>query len=282
MTQSSITQRRREDDKIASVIVMEHGAGGSASSPRSTSPSSSYSKGIWQLRKAMFYWDLGHYGSEFIYWLSTFMAFFLSALWEESFKIRAAAEEGVGDAARRLMEVAGTSVHEMLRRRLASKASEYEYENSEEFGEGGVEEVGGQSEGSVPEDEFAPGELNTYAAFMVGATFTLLIKYVVFPWIFMSLVPRLKSMTSDSFALSMFCVFKAFGKLVKLCTEFALPMWMEKSGEEVPDDLKPSAITSIGEYFGDFVFAPWLFAIYVMPELKALLTHTQFKKDSEP
>ena len=277
----SSLHRRELFGTTTTTMSGDNGSTEARESPRSPTPAAVYSAGIWKLRKAMLFWDLGHYGYELIYWCSTFAAFFLSALWDESFKLKEAAEESLSEATRRLMEVAAPTVQELVMRRLTGKSSEteYEYETTEGSGTEFEEE---QTVGEGGE-ELAPGELNSYSAFIVGACCTLLIKYFVFPWIFMSLVPRLKALTADSFALGMFCTFKAFGKLVKIATDFALPIWLQKEGEELPDNLnKTDAVTSIGEYFGDFVFAPWLFVVYVMPVLKTILMTTQVKKDSEP
>jgi len=257
-------------------MATEGAAGGSSNKDKP----SLYSQGVWKLRKAMFFWDVGHYGYELIYWCATFTAFFLSALWDEAFKLReAAAESGLEDASRRLMAAAESGLTLMLRRRLGGSkdAGEEEYE-----GAGGSSEFEEEEASAAPEDEFSPAELNTYAAFFVAAVFTLVIKYVVFPWLFMSLLPRLRTLTADSFALGMFCVFKAFGKLVKIASELALPIALKGAGEEMPPTEPTSAITSIGEYFGDFVFAPWLFIVYVMPLLKTMFSLPQAKKDSEP
>lgn len=224
---------------------------------------SGYAVGVWAARRAMFFWDIGYYGYELLYWGSTFMAFFLSALWEESFKLKEAAEEEVVDAARRRLASAGEG-----------DTGEYEYETSEgSAGDGtaeGVDESSGADYGAAGVQDF-----NTYAGLVAAVIVTLIVKYIIFPWVFISLIPRLKSMTPEGFALTMFCSFKAFGKIVKLTNEFIAPDWAALSdpeSEEYGFGGKNSPVNTVGEYFGDFIFSPWLFLAFVLPLLRAMLS----------
>ena len=289
---SSVFQRSPPAAKIVAAAgggggrVEIMSGGGENAAPLSAAQA--HSAGVWKLRKAMFLWDLGHYGYELLYWCATFTAFFLSALWEESFKLRngeSSSESGLEDASRRLLAVAEAGFVSVFqrRRRLAAEgggAGYEEYDTAAEGAEAGV--------ASAETDEFSPGEISTYATFFVAAVLTLVIKYLVFPWFFMSVLPRLRNTTADSFALGMFCTFKAFGKLVKISTEFAIPYWVQSAaGEDLSAAAsgaanQTSAISSIGEYFGDFIFAPWLFVVYVMPILKTLLLQSVAKKEAEP
>ena len=221
-----------------------------------------YSSSIWAARRAMFFWDIGYYGYELLYWGSTFMAFFLSALWEESFKLKEAAEEEVVDAARRRLASAG-----------GGDTGEYEYETSEGSAGDGTAEGADESSGA---DYGAAGvqDFNSYAGLVAAIVVTLIVKYIIFPWVFISIIPRLKSMTPEGFALTMFCSFKAFGKIVKLTTELIAPVWSlsDPESEEYGFGGKNSPVTSVGEYIGDFVFAPWLFLAFVLPLLRAMLS----------
>lgn len=208
----------------------------------------------YMLRKAMLWWDIGHYGYEFLFWLSTFVAFFLSAIWEESLRLQN------GEVDEQTQEVVG--------RRLAESA---EYAAAEEV----IEDMQAM-------DDFTPGEMNTYSGMLIAIIFTLLIKYVLFPWLFVSFLPRLKNLSPEAFGILSLCVLKSFGKVVKLCTEFALPLLMLTATGETVETGKTTAVTSIGEYFGDFVVGPWLFVVYILPLLKCVLNPAAAKRSTEP
>lgn len=203
------------------------------------------------VRRAMLLWDVGHYVYEFLYWGSTFVAFFLSALWDESFRL----QNGEVDE----------ETQEAVRRRL-SESTEY-----------AAAEAAGDVEAT---DEFTPGELNSYSAIAVAIMLTLVIKYVIFPWLFVSFVPRLRNMSHETFALTLMCSLKAFGKLVKLSTDFILPLLLLDDAASAEELGRTSAVSSVGEYLGDWGFGPWLFLVYVLPMLRGLVVSPAAAKRS--
>lgn len=227
--------------------------GGSAGASRGTLMVGQKVNAYSVVRRAMLLWDAGHYVYEFLYWGCTFVAFFLSALWDESFRIQNGELE--------------EETQEAVRRKLIESA---EYAAAEAVGD--VEAT----------DEFTPGEINSYSAVAVAIVLTLVIKYVIFPWLFVSCVPRLRNMSNEGFALTLMCTLKAFGKFVKLTTDFLLPLLL-LGGASVELGEQTSAVTSVGEYIGDWGFGPWLFLFYCLPLLRGLvISPAAAKRSVEP